>query len=178
MAYADDLLELARDLANLEPVNPRQACLRRAVSTAYYALFHLLISDATLNWARPELRSDLGRLFAHGKMKTACESRRSDIDRLLKGKELGIEERAVVEDLRIVAHTFIQTQDRRERADYDSGKDWTQTDVLIQVDQVAVAFESWSAIRETPVAQAFLVSLSGQKVIIGSSCTSTAGPPA
>ena len=49
MAYADDLLELAKHLANLEPVNPRQACMRRAVSTAYYALFHLLISP--LNWA-------------------------------------------------------------------------------------------------------------------------------
>ncbi len=39
MAYAEDLLELARHLA-LEPTGARQACLRRAVSTAYYALFH------------------------------------------------------------------------------------------------------------------------------------------
>jgi hypothetical protein len=47
MVYADDLFELAKHLANLEPVNPRQASLRRAVSTAFYALFHLLISEAT-----------------------------------------------------------------------------------------------------------------------------------
>ena len=45
MAYPDELLELARELANLHPGHPHQASLRRAVSTAYYALFHLLISE-------------------------------------------------------------------------------------------------------------------------------------
>src|SRR5712692_5365690 len=48
MPYADDLLEQARHLANREKKRPRQASLRRAVSTAYYALFHLLISEALL----------------------------------------------------------------------------------------------------------------------------------
>lgn len=61
MAFPDDLLELAQDLRNLHPEGLRhQANLRRAVSTAYYALFHLLISEATANWARPELRAILG----------------------------------------------------------------------------------------------------------------------
>jgi hypothetical protein len=85
MAYADDLLELAKHLANLEPVNPRQACLRRTVSTAYYALFHLLISEATLNWGRPELRSELGRVFGHGKMKSASVEMRSGLAARLRG---------------------------------------------------------------------------------------------
>src|SRR5258708_8316828 len=79
MGYADDLLELAQLLANLEPTNPRQACLRRAVSTAYYALFHLLISEATLNWGRLELRSELGRIFEHGRMKNASMEKRSEL---------------------------------------------------------------------------------------------------
>ena len=58
MAYANDLLELAQHLAKLDSENPRQACLRRAVSTAYYALFHLLIAEATSNWRHTELRSE------------------------------------------------------------------------------------------------------------------------
>ena len=37
MAFPDDLLELAQDLANLHPGSLHQASLRRAVSTAYYA---------------------------------------------------------------------------------------------------------------------------------------------
>jgi hypothetical protein len=84
MAYADDLLELAQQLANLEPTNPRQASLRRAVSTAYYGLFHLLISEATLNWGRPELRSELGRIFMHGKMKSASVEKRAELDAQFK----------------------------------------------------------------------------------------------
>ena len=73
MAYADELLELAQDIANLHPDHPHQASLRRAVSTAYYALFHLLISEATANWQRPELRAVLGRVFDHGPMKQTEE---------------------------------------------------------------------------------------------------------
>ena len=55
----------------MDPEEPRQAGLRRAVSTAYYSLFHLLISEATSNWSRAEQRPALGRIFEHGKMKNA-----------------------------------------------------------------------------------------------------------
>jgi uncharacterized protein (UPF0332 family) len=50
MAFADDLLKQAYHLANRESGEPKQASLRRAVSTAYYALFHLLIDEAVGNW--------------------------------------------------------------------------------------------------------------------------------
>ena len=49
MAYPEDLLEQANHLARREPKRPKQASLRRAVSTAYYALFHLLIGQAVRN---------------------------------------------------------------------------------------------------------------------------------
>ena len=45
MALAEDLKDQAYVLATLEPRKPKQASLRRAVSTAYYALFHLLLDD-------------------------------------------------------------------------------------------------------------------------------------
>jgi hypothetical protein len=38
VAYADELLELALDIASLHAERPHQASLRRAVSTAYYAV--------------------------------------------------------------------------------------------------------------------------------------------
>jgi hypothetical protein len=56
----------------------RQASLRRAVSIAYSALFHLLICEATLNWKRERQRPLLARVFERGKMKSACEKQRSD----------------------------------------------------------------------------------------------------
>ena len=74
MAFHDDLLELAQDLANLHPEDPHQASLRRAVSTAYYALFHLLISEATANWARPE-RFHAGIVFVQQQRYSTCEAK-------------------------------------------------------------------------------------------------------
>ena len=73
MAYADDLLEQAEFLANREPVQPKQASLRRAVSKAYYALFHLLIDEAVGNWGIAGQCSVLARTFDHAKMKNVCE---------------------------------------------------------------------------------------------------------
>ncbi|MDP3000168.1 MAG: hypothetical protein Q8N47_21975 [Bryobacterales bacterium] len=159
MAYADELLELAQHLANLDSTNPRQACLRRAVSTAYYALFHLLISEATLNWGRPELRSELGRLFEHGRMKNASVERRSALNAYFGKNPPSSQELVVSTHLRTVADRFIQAQQKRNDADYDTGKEWTQTDVLTQIAAVSAAFESWKAIRDEPAAQAYLVSL-------------------
>jgi uncharacterized protein (UPF0332 family) len=163
MAYADDLLDVSQHLTNLEPASPRQACLRRAVSTAYYALFHLLISDATLNWARPELRSELGRVFGHGRMKSASVEKRAELDAHFKKNPLPSQELAIFKHLHTVAHTFILVQQKREEADYDTGKEWDQKDVEQQIFAVAAAFESWRAIREEPVAQAYLVSLLGKR---------------
>src|SRR5579863_4384971 len=73
MAFADDLLEQAYHLANLEGGEPKQASLRRAVSTAYYALFHLLIDEAVGNWGVTRQRGILARVFDHREMKKVCE---------------------------------------------------------------------------------------------------------
>ena len=72
MALAEDLLEQAFLLLNKESKNPKQASLRRAVSTAYYALFHLLIQEASANWIRKDTRDHLARAFEHRTMKQAC----------------------------------------------------------------------------------------------------------
>ena len=68
MAFPDDLLKDAYHLAARDGNNPKQSSLRRAVSTAYYALFHLLIADFTANWRVRRERARLGRMFEHWKM--------------------------------------------------------------------------------------------------------------
>ena len=62
MRLPEGLLEQAQHLVKREPKRPKQASLRRAISTAYYALFHLLISEAVLNWRRAEDRVELARM--------------------------------------------------------------------------------------------------------------------
>ena len=65
--------------------------------------------------------------------------------------------------LRTVAETFIQVQDKRNEADYDIAKEWTITEVKLQIAAVNAAFESWNVIREERDAQAYLVSLFGKR---------------
>src|SRR6266853_1280488 len=107
MAFPDDLLKVAQHLADLHPDGTHQASLRRAVSTAYYALFHLLISEATANWSRPELRAILGRCFDHGPMKTASEAKISQINTAFKDNPPEGADKAVAIHLRTVAKAFI-----------------------------------------------------------------------
>src|SRR5580692_3861137 len=108
MASADDLLSDAHHLAARGGKNPKQSSLRRAVSTAYYALFHLLIADFVLNWRRADQRIRLGRMFEHKKMVQAAF------------RPQGGQANAQVEaKLRTVIGAFAQLQEDRHTADYD-----------------------------------------------------------
>jgi len=73
MSLHAELLRQAHFLAHKEPRKPTQASLRRSVSASYYALFHLLVDEATRlmlagNGRRP-LRDSLARAFHHSAMK-------------------------------------------------------------------------------------------------------------
>lgn len=152
MAYADELLELAKQLAAVESKDLQQAYYRRAVSTAYYALFHLLISEATANWKFAEQRAELGRLFEHGKMKDAAQQIRAS------------QSDPAASVLLDIAKTFVRLQQNRQEADYNVAKEWDQADVETQIKAAAEAFESWRAISAEPRAQAFLVSMLGRRL--------------
>jgi hypothetical protein len=158
MPFADDLLDLAGRIASLDGENPQQASLRRAVSTAYYALFHLMIAEATANWSQPELRPLLGRIFEHGKMKQACEKIASG-----KPKIPPLEARTLEDHLRGVARGFIEAYERREEADYDVSRQWSWQEVVSLIESVEDTFQSWQAIRDTPAGQEFLVMLLGPR---------------
>jgi hypothetical protein len=69
MGYPHDLLHASWTISRSVPED--EALFRRAVSTAWYALFHLLIGDACANWANTAQRNKLGRQFDHRRMKEA-----------------------------------------------------------------------------------------------------------
>lgn len=149
MPFPDDLLELAYDLAHKEPTNPKQASLRRAVSAAYYALFHLLIDEAVSEWAVERQRSILARTFEHGKMKGICD----DVLKTIKSGG------SVPPELNTVAHNFIQLQQHRHTADYDNTKQWSRTDVLNVLTLATDAFTAWRAISTQDAAHDYLLQL-------------------
>jgi hypothetical protein len=149
MGIAEELLDLARVV--LSAADSGEAGLRRATSTACYALFHLLIRDATAN------RPLFGRIFEHGKMKAAC-GKVPGVGRL-RPLEISFEQRTPADHLRFVAESFVEAQETREFADYDLSATWTREDLEAQVLRVADAFRSWGVIREELEAQKFLVLL-------------------
>ena len=154
MAYHLDLFEHAVFLSDLNPDDePKQADLRRAVSAAYYALFHLLTTEAAENWGRQSQRSRFARMFDHGRMKACCSEVRS---RALPSDPA---ERAVAEDLKVIAETFIKLQQERNVADYDNARLWSRTQVWELISEAVEAIIAWTTIRETDRAQEFLLDL-------------------
>lgn len=149
MALADDLLEQARHLARREKRKPKQASLRRAVSTAYYAVFHLLIAEAVRNWKRSGQRATLARAFDHGRMKSASTA--------IAGRTFFGHDPVAVADLKKIATTFIQLQQHRHAADYDNSVTWSRTQALAQINRAAEAFRTWRTIRGETIAQDYLL---------------------
>lgn len=151
MAFADDLLMDARHLAVRGGERPRQSSLRRAVSTAYYALFHLLTADFVLNWRIADQRAILGRMFEDRKMRQASFKPKS---RPLTAAEL---------DLKTVIDAFIYLQDHRNTADYDVALIWGRRDVEDTLTIAEEAFKAWGRIRKDKIAQEHLLKMFGAR---------------
>lgn len=150
------LLSQARRLARLDPRRPKQANLRRAVSSTYYALFHYLVDKACrtiigTHQDRSSYRYVLGRGFDHGTMKNACRSFSGGTlsAAVQRGLPPGF---TVCPELRSVAETFVASQERRHRADYDLSETFNRADVLAHVadaDQALQRFEQIQTLAET-----------------------------
>ena len=151
MSLAQDLSEQADHLVNREGAAPKQASLRRAVSTAYYALFHLLIDEAVNHWGIARHRGRLARTFDHGPMKRVCD------DYIKSFYSAG--QPASGLQLKDVAETFSELQLKRHIADYDNSYIWTRADARDWIDRTGTAFTYWDAIRTQEESQDFLLSL-------------------
>jgi hypothetical protein len=159
MAYPDDLLQFAQAIANLHSDEAHQPSSRRAVSTGYYALFHLLISDAVANCTDPQFRATLARIFDHGPMKQASDRKLSELNDFFGRRPLEGPERTVKYHLYNVAETFSQAQQDRNDADYNLLREWPPTQVSLLLEGIAEAFKSWNAIRHEPVGRDYLISM-------------------
>jgi len=160
MALHHDLLHQARSLAHHEPKRPKQASLRRSVSSAYYALFHLLTSAASERLItgpdRGALRSVMRRAFDHAIMKEACrEIGKPNAGKLAKGMDGA----AVPRTLASVATAFIDLQQARHEADYDLSRTFTRGEVRTLIAQVEQAFIDWQTVSKTIPADVFLAAL-------------------
>ena len=155
MGLAQDLLRQADHLATYEGLNPTQASLRRAVSTAYYALFHLLIEEAALRWSgSPEARTGMERGFQHGPMKNISIQFRKQTWQDWHGNQ-----QPVPLAIQKIASAFVDLQEERHTADYDNHEQWTVTEVQAALDTARSAFQQWQSIRTDPMAGNYLLAM-------------------
>jgi hypothetical protein len=133
LSFADDLLEQAYHLARRDRGHPKQASLRRAVSTAYYPLFHLLIDEAVGNWTIERQRAVLARTFDQGKMRAVCDGYVKAFFRAGQPAS-GV-------PLQSVAEAFGLLQRRRHIADYDNS---FRADAIGVIDLASRVFNDWT----------------------------------
>jgi uncharacterized protein (UPF0332 family) len=133
---SDDLVATARRLAKASPGKPRQADLKRAISTAYYALFHAIARDAAdllvgvgANRAEKACNQTY-RSLEHGTARNACRQlRNTGFPLALCG----------------CGDTFVQLQELRHAADYDPAYRTSRSDALAVVAAAEVAIAALKA---------------------------------
>jgi hypothetical protein len=127
MPFPNDLLEQARHLANREPKRPKQASLRRAVSTAYYAIFHPLSTETAKNWGRRAERPTVARMLDHTPMANVCRTKRDELAKYFTTRPPAGHGLNVLKHLHLIANTFVLMLQHRHTADYDSSVKWSRT---------------------------------------------------
>lgn len=155
MGIADELLALAGHLATSSSPAFEQASFRRSVSTAYYALFHLLVNEAAQRWdGSADARLGLERAFKHNNMREISEAVSRGSWKSWRTPQL-----VVPPELKQLADAFIGLQEARHLADYDNTRTWTSTEVDSRLTQARTAFQKWQKIRTDPAAHEYLLAL-------------------
>ena len=152
MGLADELFEDARFLADKGIADQRRTLMRRSISTAYYAAFHLFIEDFVEHWEFPDQHARLGRMFGHGKMCTGFTPKDKKYPTSVEQQEL-----------QDVITAFSQLQKDRERADYDSGWTLVETDVRNTIRLAEDVFTKWRKIKGEDIARHHLLSMFGAR---------------
>lgn len=136
-----DLIAAARHLLSAGRGAARDAHLRRAVSTAYYAAFHALAgacAEAVVGppgkGVGPEARDQVYRALDHGPAKEAC------IAASAKDAPFAV-------GVREFAGVFAKLQLERHAADYDPGRRLTPTEAAKLVEEAEAAIR---ALRAAP----------------------------
>jgi uncharacterized protein (UPF0332 family) len=119
-----ELIDTARQLLHASSPFPiTDGTLRRAVSTAYYALFHKVLRTGALHFMGGVGTHQSGgfkllyRGFNHGQMKKVC----IELDKaaLSPPYQVKLGRTRISPGMRDFATAFVQLQEARHRADYD-----------------------------------------------------------
>lgn len=134
---SNDLILAARRLAQANPKRPKQDFLRRAISTAYYAVFHTLARNCADQLIGAGRQSDpawlqVYRSLEHGFAKNACQ----------QSAKLGFPS-----DIVSFCNVFVTLQEERHRADYDPQAKYSRAQALLMISD---AKQAAAALKRAP----------------------------
>lgn len=148
------LLNVARELADAGKIANRlipifDAHLRRAISTAYYAVFHTITRAAAEHFlGRGALATPastiIRRGFDHGRIRQVCDELSKPTLKKIYQEQL--RRSAMSQDARYFAGAFAALQDRRHLADYDPSATFYFADADALVASAADAIDAFDRI--------------------------------
>ena len=163
MIDAAELVAVARRLNAGHP--PSGESVRRAVSTAYYALFHALVGDAAERFVgaaptsvafeviyRGFNHADINRVFVAVDKPTLSDAYKRRLRR-----------QAASRPIRDFAETFIATQELRHLADYNPLIDIAQSEAADLIDGVGAALPNLANADPQEKADLFAIMLAGMR---------------
>jgi uncharacterized protein (UPF0332 family) len=163
MSLAEELLEHARFLANLDPHTTSQANTRRAISAAYYAVFHLLsaaVAEQVSPGSPAGLRECTQRVLGHNQMlKVAKAFSQAGAKRAKDLPDDIVLPDSVSLELASVANIFKELQEARHLADYDVLKQFNPIDADTMVQKAEKVFKDWKTEKSSNNAPVFLAAL-------------------
>ena len=133
--------------------------LRRAVSAAYYSVFHLLIHEAvewSLGQAAADLKSKAARSFEHKQMKNVCAT---FAQQNLPPKVQLLLGQPVSADLVALAKALIKLQELRQAADYEWTGAWSKAGALAAYDLLDIAVGAVERLQGSSDYEVFLTAL-------------------
>lgn len=153
MSVPRDLLAQARHLARKEPRRPLQASLRRAVSTAYYALFHFLGEESSrlligASHHDKNLRDLSRRAIAHTRLKDVCLEFQKPMPKALLRSYWSAAAVHGDTDLTLICENFVELQKARQTADYDFTNVMKRSKALDACDKAQEAVAAWERLKK------------------------------
>lgn len=163
MSLAEELLEHARFLANLDPRTTTQANIRRAITASYYSVFHLLAAEdaAQVSPDAPVgLPERTQRALNHAQMlKVAKAFSQPGAKRAKDLPDDVVLPDSISMELASISDIFQDLQEARHEADYDVLKQLYPTDALASVQKAEKIFKDWKTEKNSRNAPVFLAAL-------------------
>ena len=132
----ENLIKTARELIPVRKGKPRSANLRRAVSTAYYAMFHCLAgscADTLIGGLRAGRGTDAWTLTYRALNHRSAKARCRDEQNL----------RQFSEPIREFAETFARMQEQRHHADYAPDAGFRKSEVIQRINEAENAIRNF-----------------------------------